>query len=108
VADVEIYDVQDVPRDLVFGRSDMARLNLITCNGTWDQASKSYDKRVVVYAVLPTLSALSRKASPHTQKDIVASLLIFWCAVRDSNPWPSPRQGDALPTELTAHLRGLL
>src|SRR3989338_2522779 len=24
------------------------------------------------------------------------------CAVRDSNPWPSPRQGDALPTELTA------
>ncbi len=25
------------------------------------------------------------------------------CAVRNSNPRPSPRQGDALPTELTAH-----
>lgn len=24
------------------------------------------------------------------------------CAIRDSNPWPTPRQGVALPTELTA------
>lgn len=24
------------------------------------------------------------------------------CAVRDSNPWPTPRQGVALPAELTA------
>lgn len=29
----------------------------------------------------------------------------MWCAVQNSNLRPSPRQGDALPTELTAHLR---
>ena len=28
----------------------------------------------------------------------------MWCAIQDSNLWPSPRQGDALPTELTAQL----
>src|SRR4051812_2875173 len=27
-----------------------------------------------------------------------------WCAVRDLNPRPHPRQGSALPTELTARL----
>ena len=25
------------------------------------------------------------------------------CAIQDSNLWPTPRQGVALPTELTAH-----
>lgn len=30
--------------------------------------------------------------------------LFILCAIRDSNPWPSPRQGDALPTELTAQI----
>ena len=29
-------------------------------------------------------------------------LKILMCAIRDSNPWPTPRQGVALPTELTA------
>jgi len=35
----------------VFSSSDaLAHLNLITCQGTWDKASKSYDKRLVVFA----------------------------------------------------------
>lgn len=35
----------------VFGSSDgKAHLNLITCEGTWDKVSKSYPKRLVVFA----------------------------------------------------------
>jgi LPXTG-site transpeptidase (sortase) family protein len=52
VADVETYDAKEVPREAVFARSDSPRLNLITCAGTWDQSKKSYDSRVVVYAIL--------------------------------------------------------
>jgi hypothetical protein len=35
----------------VFGSSDgQAHLNLITCEGTWDKAQKSYSDRLVVFA----------------------------------------------------------
>ena len=36
----------------VFGKSDGIYLNLITCDGVWDVAEKSYTKRLVVLAVL--------------------------------------------------------
>lgn len=36
--------------DDVFGRSDSAHLNLITCDGVWDGTKKSYTKRLVVFA----------------------------------------------------------
>ena len=36
--------------DDVFSRSDSAHLNLITCDGLWDGAKKSYSKRLVVFA----------------------------------------------------------
>lgn len=36
--------------DEVFSRSDGAHLNLITCDGVWDGAKKSYSKRLVVFA----------------------------------------------------------
>ncbi len=36
--------------DDVFGRSDSAHLNLVTCDGVWDGAKKSYTKRLVVFA----------------------------------------------------------
>lgn len=32
----------------VFGPSDTARLNLVTCIGTWDEAAKRYEERLVV------------------------------------------------------------
>lgn len=35
----------------VFGQSTEARLNLITCDGDWDVSTKSYSKRLVVFAV---------------------------------------------------------
>ncbi len=34
----------------VFSRSDGTYLNLITCDGIWDEAKKSYSKRLVVFA----------------------------------------------------------
>jgi len=34
----------------VFSRSDGSYLNLITCDGVWDESKKSYSKRLVVFA----------------------------------------------------------
>lgn len=49
---VVLYPYKDVPTDLVFNQKDAPRLNLITCDGNWVKAGKTYDKRLVVYAVL--------------------------------------------------------
>lgn len=35
--------------DEVFGLSDKAYLNLVTCDGVWDAKKKSYSKRLVVF-----------------------------------------------------------
>lgn len=51
VQDVKTYGYKDVPADLLFGRTDAPRLNLITCGGSWVQAERTYDERVVVYTV---------------------------------------------------------
>ncbi|MBA3723692.1 MAG: class F sortase [Candidatus Levybacteria bacterium] len=34
----------------VFSQSDSAHVNLITCDGVWDEAKKSYTKRLVIFA----------------------------------------------------------
>src|SRR5207244_3357402 len=52
VTDVQTYPYDEAPAQEIFARADKARLNLITCGGTWIQAKKSYDKRVVVYTEL--------------------------------------------------------
>jgi sortase (surface protein transpeptidase) len=38
------------PLQEIFGPSGAARLNLITCNGTFNRAQQNYDKRLVVFA----------------------------------------------------------
>ncbi len=45
----EVYDTENAPMEEIFGPSDKARLNLITCNGTWDSGKRSYNKRLVVF-----------------------------------------------------------
>jgi LPXTG-site transpeptidase (sortase) family protein len=35
--------------DNVFNQSDSAHLNLVTCDGLWDEAKKSYTKRLVIF-----------------------------------------------------------
>ena len=46
------YPYNDVPTERIFTRADRPRLNLITCDGKWIRAEKTYDERLVVYAVL--------------------------------------------------------
>ncbi len=45
----EVYDFDKFPLQEVFALSDKAYLNLITCDGSFDQASRNYSKRMVVY-----------------------------------------------------------
>lgn len=52
VDDIQSYPYKNVPTDYIFNRSDAARLTLITCEGTWVKADKTYDQRLVVYTKL--------------------------------------------------------
>lgn len=52
VREVASYPYDQVPVEIVFGKKDAARLNLITCAGSWLKSSKTYDQRLVVYATL--------------------------------------------------------
>ncbi len=49
VTGMSLYDYNDAPLDMIFGSSTKAHLNLITCDGVWDQSKKNYDKRLVVF-----------------------------------------------------------
>ncbi len=42
----------DRTHEITGGDGDMARLNLITCEGTWNQAVRRYDERLVVFTEL--------------------------------------------------------
>lgn len=57
VADVEVYPYQDVPTQQVFAQTDAARLNLITCDGTWVNGQDTYSQRLVVYTTYVGLAA---------------------------------------------------
>lgn len=52
VTEITTYDFDKVPMQQVFASTDKARLNLITCEGTFDRASRNYSKRTVVYTEL--------------------------------------------------------
>jgi sortase (surface protein transpeptidase) len=44
------YNVADVPLQELFNKSDGKYLNLITCVGSWNASTSSYDKRMIVFA----------------------------------------------------------
>lgn len=44
----EVYFADDAPLLRIFGPSDTARLNLITCDGAFDKEARKYDRRLVV------------------------------------------------------------
>lgn len=46
------YELDEFPLQEVFGTSHEPRLNLITCEGTYDKSSKLYSHRLVVYSEL--------------------------------------------------------
>ena len=52
VDDIVSYPYKDVQTDYIFNRSDAARLNLITCEGTWVPTGRTYDERLVVFTHL--------------------------------------------------------
>lgn len=52
VTSVDLYPYQSVPTEQIFDQTDGRFLKLITCDGTWVPGGKTYDKRLVVSAVL--------------------------------------------------------
>lgn len=46
------YAFDNLPLQTIFSSTDKARLNLITCIGTWDKVKKNYSNREVVYSEL--------------------------------------------------------
>ncbi len=49
VREIQVYYNEDAPLTKIFGRSDGAHLNLITCDGYFDPDAGIYDRRLVVY-----------------------------------------------------------
>lgn len=52
VEETATYTDANFPIETVFGPSDEVRLNLITCEGTFDRQARNYSDRFVVFAVL--------------------------------------------------------
>lgn len=52
VIEVESVLAEEAPLDRVFGPSDTPNLNLITCEGAFDQTAEDYDHRLIVYTEL--------------------------------------------------------
>ena len=48
----ETYPYDQVPIDVIFGKSEERRLNLITCTGLWNPGENNYSHRMVITAVL--------------------------------------------------------
>lgn len=52
VTEIVSYPLNDYPAQRIFGESDQSNLNLITCNGSFNPASASYNRRLIVYTRL--------------------------------------------------------
>ncbi|WP_232698940.1 class F sortase [Brevibacillus daliensis] len=52
VQKVESYKTADAPLEKIFGDTDQAQLNLITCSGSFNKKTQEHAKRLVVYSVL--------------------------------------------------------
>lgn len=52
VTKIAKYPYDKFPLKEVFGESDTAKLNLITCQGEWNEKTKNYAERMVVYSEL--------------------------------------------------------
>ncbi len=50
VVRMQAYFLNKAPMEEIFGPSNGAHLNLITCNGAWDSINHTYNQRLVVYS----------------------------------------------------------
>lgn len=48
----ETYPMNNAPMEEIFGSATGSRLNLVTCNGAWQDNLETYTKRLVVYTEL--------------------------------------------------------
>jgi LPXTG-site transpeptidase (sortase) family protein len=64
VKEVVRYKEKDAPIEAIFGFKEQSGLNLITCGGFFDQATRNYDERVVVYTELRAIDTLRTLGSP--------------------------------------------
>ncbi|MES2087538.1 MAG: class F sortase [Patescibacteria group bacterium] len=61
VRDFKMYDATDTHTNDIFESENGAHLNLITCSGDWDPATKSFAKRLIIFTDLvdtPTAIAM--------------------------------------------------
>ena len=49
VKESTVYDYAHAPLEEIFGQKDGRHLNLITCNGVWNEKKGTYNERTVVY-----------------------------------------------------------
>ncbi len=49
VREKKVYPYDQAPLQQIFGKSEGAHLNLITCDGTWNVHAGTYTERVVIY-----------------------------------------------------------
>lgn len=52
VRQMSVYEAQLAPKEEIFAVTGASRLVLITCDGAWDRGTRTYDKRLVIYADL--------------------------------------------------------
>lgn len=52
VTDIESYDYKNAPIEMIFNDNTGSYLKLITCGGNWVPGGRTYDRRIVVTAVL--------------------------------------------------------
>jgi len=55
VTGTESFDYMNAPTDLIFNQNNGSYLKLITCGGAWVPGGRTYDRRIVVTAVLATV-----------------------------------------------------
>lgn len=58
------YKENNAPLDQIFGYKEQAGLNLITCGGFFDNQTRNYDERVVVFTELQAIDTLRTLGSP--------------------------------------------
>ena len=64
VIDRKIYPYQTKVTEAVFAKEDKARLNLITCYGTWLPKKNTYNQRLVVFTELVWVLLLAIEIEP--------------------------------------------
>ncbi len=50
VSEIALYNNDEFPIEIVFARRDKVRLNLVTCDGVFNQRTNSYNEKLVIFS----------------------------------------------------------